>query len=192
MCIAIWYITSAGLGPPPKRRMVTSSWAQVCGPQASWNQKAENRFLEHPLLLPQQSEESHTPYSPPPGNFAFKNSPLKPITETGIIECKPPILLAQPCSKPSCCSFMSDSLWPHGLPHTRPPCPCPSPSPRVFPSSCSLHQWCHPAISTSDSHFSLCSQSFQASGTFPMGGLFVSDDQNTRASASVLPVNTQG
>ena len=41
---------------------------------------------------------------------------------------------------------MSNSLWPHELQHTRPPCP--SPSPRVCPSSCSLHQWCHPAISS--------------------------------------------
>ena len=32
----------------------------------------------------------------------------------------------------------SNSLQPHGLQHTRPPCP--SPSPRVCPSSCSLHQ----------------------------------------------------
>ena len=37
------------------------------------------------------------------------------------------------------CPVMSNSLWPHGLQHTRPPCP--SPSPRVCPSSCSLHRW---------------------------------------------------
>ena len=37
------------------------------------------------------------------------------------------------------CPVMSDSLLPHGLQHTRPPCP--SPSPGVCPSSCSLHQW---------------------------------------------------
>ena len=86
---------------------------------------------------------------------------------------------------------MSDSLRPNGLQHTRPPCP--SPSPRVFPSSCSLHQWCCPAISSSDALFS-CPQSFPASGTFSMSGLLASDDQNTgaSASASVLPVNIQG
>ena len=38
------------------------------------------------------------------------------------------------------CPIISDSLQPHGLQHTRPPCP--SPSPGVCPSSCSLHQWC--------------------------------------------------
>ena len=40
----------------------------------------------------------------------------------------------------------SDSLWPHGLQHARPPCP--SLSPEVCPSSCSLHWWCHSPISS--------------------------------------------
>ena len=40
--------------------------------------------------------------------------------------------------------------------------------------------------------FPFCPQSFPASGTFPMNHLFTSDDQNTGASASVLPVNIQG
>ena len=44
-------------------------------------------------------------------------------------------------------SVVSDSLRPHGLQHTR--LPYPSPSPGVCPSSCSLHQWCHPANSSS-------------------------------------------
>ena len=83
------------------------------------------------------------------------------------------------------CPVMSDSLRPHRLQHTRPPCP--SPSARIFPSSCSLHWWCHPVISSSDNLFSFCPQSFPASGTFPMSWLFTSDDQNPGASA--LPVN---
>ena len=37
---------------------------------------------------------------------------------------------------------MSNSLWLHGLQHTR--LPCPSLSPRVCSNSCSLSQWCHP------------------------------------------------
>ena len=90
---------------------------------------------------------------------------------------------------------MSDSLW---LQHTRPPCP--SPSPKVCPSSCPLHQWCHPAISSSDTFFSFCPQSFPMRerffpwGTFPMSCLFMSDGQNTGASssASFFPVNIQG
>ena len=44
-------------------------------------------------------------------------------------------------------SVMSNSLWPHGLEHTMPPCP--SPSPEICLSSCPLHWWCHPAISSS-------------------------------------------
>ena len=60
---------------------------------------------------------------------------------------------------------VSNSLWPHGLQQARPPCP--SPSPGVCPSSCSLHRWCCPAISSSDALFSFCPQSFPASGTFP-------------------------
>ena len=63
-----------------------------------------------------------------------------------------------------------DSLWPHGLQHTR--FPCPSPSPRVCPSSCHLNQWCHPTISSSDTLFSFCLQSFPASRSFPMSQLF--------------------
>ena len=46
------------------------------------------------------------------------------------------------------CPVMSNSLWPHGLEHTMPPCP--SPSPEICLSSCPLHWWCHPAISSSD------------------------------------------
>ena len=45
---------------------------------------------------------------------------------------------------------MSDSLWPHGLRHTR--LRCPSPSPRVCSNSCPLSQWCHPTISSSSRH----------------------------------------
>ena len=36
---------------------------------------------------------------------------------------------------------MSDSLWPHGLQHARPPCP--SPTPGACSSSCPSSQWCH-------------------------------------------------
>ena len=90
------------------------------------------------------------------------------------------------------CPIISDSLQPHGLQHTRPPCP--SPSPGVCPNSYSLHRWCHPVISCSDTLFSFCPQSFPATGTFPTSCPFTWDDQNTGASASatVLPVNIQG
>ena len=50
------------------------------------------------------------------------------------------------------CSAMSDSLWPHGLQHARPPCP--SPTPGVCSDSCTLSRWCHPTISSSVVSFS--------------------------------------
>ena len=70
--------------------------------------------------------------------------------------------------------------------------PCPSPSPRVCPSSCPLHQWCHPTISTSVALFSFCLQSFPASGSFPMSWLFASGGQSIGASALVLPLSIKG
>ena len=51
-------------------------------------------------------------------------------------------------------SVVSDSLQPHGLQHTRPPCP--SPTPGVYSGSCPLSQWCHPTISSSVVTFSSC------------------------------------
>ena len=44
-------------------------------------------------------------------------------------------------------SVTSDSLQPHGLQHTRPPCP--SPTPGGYSNSCPSSQWCHPTISSS-------------------------------------------
>ena len=41
---------------------------------------------------------------------------------------------------------MSDSSWPPGPQHARPPCP--SPTPRVYSNSSPLSRWCHPIISS--------------------------------------------
>ena len=89
------------------------------------------------------------------------------------------------------CSVMSDSLRPHELQHTRPPCP--SPAPGIYPNPCPLSRQCHPAISSSVVNFSSCPQSLPASGSFPMSQLFASGGQSTGVSAlaSVLPMNTQ-
>ena len=67
-------------------------------------------------------------------------------------------------------SVMSDSLRPHELQHTRPPCL--SPTPGVHWDSRPLSQWCHPAISSSVVPFSSCPQSLPASESFPMSQLF--------------------
>ena len=84
---------------------------------------------------------------------------------------------------------MSNSLWLHGLQHTRLPCP---PSPGACSNSCPSKWWFHPIITSSVDHFFSCLQSFPASESFPMSWLFVSGGQNIRASASFLPVNIQG
>ena len=113
------------------------------------------------------------------------NNPIKKWTED--LEISPKKTLWLLFSWPDVFS----SLQTHGLQHTRPPCP--SPSPKVCPSSCPLHWWCCPALSSSDALLS-CPQSCPASGTFPMSQFFTSDDQNTGlpALASVLPMSIQG
>ena len=88
-------------------------------------------------------------------------------------------------------SVVSNSLQPHELQHTRPPCA--SPTPRVYSNSSPLVQWCHPTISSSIIPFSSCLQSFPASGSFQMSQLFASSSQSigVSAAASVLPMNSQ-
>ena len=55
---------------------------------------------------------------------------------------------------------MSNSLWPHGLQHVRPPCP--SPTPGVYWNSCPLSRWCHPA-----NHLILCRPLLLLPSIFP-------------------------
>ena len=87
-------------------------------------------------------------------------------------------------------SVVSDSLQPHESQDARPPCP--SPTTGVYPNSCPLSQWCHPAISSFVVPFSSCPQSLPASGSFPMSQLFARGGQSigVSASASVFPMNT--
>ena len=89
------------------------------------------------------------------------------------------------------CLVVSDSLWPHGLQHTKPPCP--SPIPGVYSNSFPLSRWCHPTISSSVIPFSSCFQSFPASGSFQRNQFFASGGQSigVSASTSVLPMNIQ-
>ena len=88
-------------------------------------------------------------------------------------------------------SVVSDSLRPHGLQHTRPPCP--SPTPRVYSDSCASSWWCHATISSSVIFFSSCLQPSPASGSFLISQFFTSGGQNIRVSASapILPMNIQ-
>ena len=88
-------------------------------------------------------------------------------------------------------SVISNSLWPHGLQHTR--LPCLSPTPGACSNSCPLSQWYYPTISSSVIPLSSCLQSFTASGSFVRSQFFASGGQSIRASASasVLPMNIQ-
>ena len=85
-------------------------------------------------------------------------------------------------------SVLSNSLWPHGLQHARPPCP--SPTPRACSSSYPSSLWCHPTILSSVIPFSHL-QSFPVSGSFPISQFFTSGGQSIGASAWVLPMNIQ-
>ena len=91
-------------------------------------------------------------------------------------------------SSVSCC-VVSDSLWPHGLQHSR--LPCPSLTPGACLDWSPLSWWCHPTIlsflSPSPPSFNL----FQHQGFFPVSQFFTSGGQSIRASASgsVLPMN---
>ena len=59
---------------------------------------------------------------------------------------------------------VSNSSWPHGPQHSRPPCP--SPTPRVYSNSSPLSRWCHPAISSSVIPFSPAFNLSQHQGLF--------------------------
>ena len=61
-----------------------------------------------------------------------------------------------------CFSVRSNSLWPHGLQHTR--LPCLSPSAGACSNSWPLNQWCHPTISSSVLPFSSRLQSLKHQG----------------------------
>ena len=77
---------------------------------------------------------------------------------------------------------MSNSLWPHGLQHTR--LPCPSPTPRACSNSYPSSRWCHPTISSSVVPFFSRLQSFPPSESFPVSQFFTSGGQSIGASAS--------
>ena len=87
-------------------------------------------------------------------------------------------------------SIISNSLWLHGLQHTRPPCP--SPSPGACSHSCPLSRWYYLTILSSVTPFSSCLQSFPASASFPMSQHFTYGSHIIGAPATVFPINIQG
>ena len=91
------------------------------------------------------------------------------------------------CSVTKSCSTLCDPVD-----CSMPGFPCLSLSPEVGSDSCALSQWCYLIISSSATLFSFCLQSFPASESFPVSQLFTSGGLSIGASASVLPMNTQG
>ena len=87
-------------------------------------------------------------------------------------------------------SDVSDSLWPHGLQHSRPPSP--SPAAGVYSNSCPLSRWCHPTISSSVVPFSSHLQSFPASESFQMSQFFTSGGQSIVVSALASVIEYSG
>ena len=87
---------------------------------------------------------------------------------------------------------ITDSLWPHGLQHTR--LGCPSLSPGVCSVSCPLSQWYHPTILFSVTLLLLLPSVFPIIRVFSSDGLFASGDPSigASASASALPINNHG
>ena len=81
-------------------------------------------------------------------------------------------------------SFMSNSLQPHGMQHSR--LPCPSPTPGACSNSCPLSQWFHRTISSYVIPFSSCLQNCPTSGSFPMSQLFTSGGQSIGVSALIF------
>ena len=81
------------------------------------------------------------------------------------------------------CSVVSDSLWPHGLQHTR--LPCPSPTPGACSNSWPLSWWCQPTISSSVVPFSSCLQPFPASRSFPISQFFSSGGSSSHQLQSI-------
>ena len=61
-------------------------------------------------------------------------------------------------------SLVSNSLWPRGLQHVRPPCS--SPTPKAYSVSCPSSQWCHSTISSSVVPFSPAFSLSQHQGLF--------------------------
>ena len=86
------------------------------------------------------------------------------------------------------CSVMCNTLRPHGLQHSRPPCP--SPTRGIYLNSCPFNWFCHLTISSSVVPFASRLPSFPASGSFQMSQFFTSGGQKYWSfSFSISPSN---
>ena len=146
-------------------RLFATPWTAACQASLSTNSRSLLKLMCIKLVMPSNHLIFCRPLFLLPSIFpsirVFANETRRLITSIGT------------CSVQFSCSVTSNSLWPHGLQHTRPPCL--SPTPGVYSNSCPLSWWCHPTISSSVVPFSCCLQSFPASASFPMSQFFASD-----------------
>ena len=92
------------------------------------------------------------------------------------------------CSVQFSHSVVSNSLWPHGLQHTR--LPCPSPTPRACSNLSPSSRWYHPTISSSGVPFSSsCLRSFLHQGLFQGIGSSHQEAKYWSFSFSISPSN---
>ena len=84
---------------------------------------------------------------------------------------------------------VSDSLWPHGLQHSR--LPCPSLSPGVCSNSRPLSRWCYATFVSSVTSSSPAFNLSQHQGLFQWVFTSVGQSIGASALAPVLPVNIQ-
>ena len=165
-------------------KSIRQEWAQARSPWSSQRMSAEVHTCTPSSLLDISSSVDAL-------HSALNWPPVRSRTDLLCLLSRPGHLVLSPSVQFSC-SVMSDSLWPHGLQHARPPCP--SPTPAVCSNSCPSSWWHHLTISSSVVPFSSCLQSFPASRSLPMSQFFTSCGQSVgvSASASVLPMNIQG
>ena len=84
-------------------------------------------------------------------------------------------------------SVVSDTLLPHGLQHSRPPCP--SSTPGACSNSCPLNWWCHPTSSSSVIPFSSAFNLSQHQGLFQWVSFHIRWPKHWSFSFSISPSN---
>ena len=111
-----------------------SPWGTGCTPPCTLSRPSPPSFLSTQEVL-----QISLPHAPPMGPSP-KDLPAHSIKGQKVQTAQAPYLLpgtkAHQPSVQFSCSIVSDSLRPHGLQHTRPPCP--SPTPRAYSNTCPL------------------------------------------------------
>ena len=138
--------------------------------------------LSHTLDLPLALCHEHSPYAIALGS-SFPILPLKVTIRSihyNLDHQNPPKFVVQLLS-------LSNSLWPHGLQHSR--TPCPSLSPRVPSNSCLLSGWCYLTISFSATPSPFAVNLSQHQGIFQWVALYIRWPKYWSFSFTISPSN---